>query len=164
MKKITRIISAVLSTALLASIVTVAPFSVGAAETNHETSIAYSEETTKAIPESPIEQVDESPVKEITVESHIAETTVAQTVEETTAIPKTQNSSKTIEPVGASAGESVSANGIENKINTLSQAFANAEITHFTNNGEAAVKNQIVISRILTILFQKQDYLQVPKQ
>lgn len=32
MKRITRVISAVLSTALLASIVTVAPFSVGAAE------------------------------------------------------------------------------------------------------------------------------------
>ena len=108
MKKITRLLSAVLSTTLLVSVVTVAPFSVGAAETDQDVSVAYSEEAAEAIPESPIEQATEPPIEETTVESHIIETTVAQTVEETSAVPKTQNSPKSIESVGASAGESVS--------------------------------------------------------
>lgn len=138
MKKITRILSAVLSVTLLTSIITVAPFSIEAAETNQDVSVAYSEEAAEAVSESSSEPVTEPLFEETTVESHFVETTIAQTVEETTAVPKAQNSSKTIEPVGASAGVSVSANGIENKINTLSQALANAEITHFTNNGEAA--------------------------
>ena len=108
MKKVTRLMSAILSAALLASVVTVAPFSVGATETDQDVSVAYSEESAEAIPELSSEQATEPPIEETTVESHIIETTVAQTVEETSAVPKTQNSPKSIESVGASAGESVS--------------------------------------------------------
>ena len=97
MKKTRRIISIVLSALILTSVVTIAPYSVSAAETEIAVSADQTEENSYEQPEDSTEKSAEK----TSVKDNESETTIVSNDEENTTLSNNQQSKKNIELVGA---------------------------------------------------------------
>ena len=98
MKKITRTISIVLSAIILTSVVTTAPFSVSASETDISAFENQTGKNSDELPGNSIEQLAEK----TSVKDNESETTTVSNYIENTTLSNNQQSKKNIEPVGAS--------------------------------------------------------------